>query len=571
MKKIILNIIIIASLCFSCERDLDLAPVTEVSETTFFKKASDFEEFANQYYGSLSGFGTPGLDRQSDIMFGLGTNNISNGSYVTSEESGFWNGSYDRIRQTTFLLQKYDALEDASLKTEAVIYAAEARFFRAYAYFNLVKNYGGVPLITQILNTTDTEILFKARNSREEVITQVLTDLDAAISDLPEQSSYEGGNSDGRITKGAALSFKAKVALFEGTWRKYHGGSVGNLLDQAIAASNAVISSNEYEIFNHTADFGGSAIDNYKYFFILEQANKTNAANLTKNDNKEFIIERRFDRGREVGGGIADPRGFSPTSKLANMYLCTDGLPIDKSPLFQGYDLVGDEYINRDSRMAGIMMVPFEQQWSYRQTVWQRDWSDPMANGFTNTIEIPGRTTTGYTLHKLHPEIIGPNGVDYPVLRYAEVLLIFAEATFEKDGSISDADLNKSINVLRDRAGIANLTNALVTNNGLDMLTEIRRERTIELAMEGLRYDDLRRWKTAEIELPKAITGIKYAGTQFETDAPWNTLSVTLDADGFMIVDDVSARSFDANKHYLQPLPTNQVELTEMEQNPGWN
>jgi len=398
-----------------------------------------------------------------------------------------------------------------------------------------------------------------------------LSDLDVAIANLPLQSTYEGGSSDGRITKGGAQAFKARVALFEGTWRKNHGGTVGDLLEQAITASNAVMTSSQYEVFDHKADFAGSAIDNYKYFFILEQAEKTNSAGLTKNDNKEFIIERRYDRGREAGGGISDMRNFSPTEKLASMYLCTDGLPIDKSPLFEGYDLVGDEYINRDARMVGIMAAPFEQQWSYRQTVWQRDWSNPTANGYENVIELGSRTLTGYTMHKLHPEIVGPNGVDYPVLRYAEVLLIFAEATFEKNNSISDADLNKSINILRTRAGIAPLNSTLVAANGLDMLTEIRRERTIELALEGFRYDDLRRWKTAEIELPKSILGIKYGGTQFDTDPRWaGYTTAPTDANGFLIIDDAASRSFQANKHYLMPLPLNEVKLTEMEQNPNW-
>jgi hypothetical protein len=360
MKKIILRLMLVTGVLVSCEQDLDLAPLTEISEASFFTKAKDFEEFANQYYGALgSGFGTMNADQQSDIAVGLGPNAVSSGIHQPSPTSGFWNGSYDNIRATTYLIQVFESLNDAQLKSEAAPFVAEAHFFRAFAYFNLMSAYGGVPLITQTLTLADTDLLYGPRNSREEVMTQILSDLDTAIADLPVQSDYEGGPSDGRITKGAAQAFKARVALFEGTWRKYHGGNVGDLFDQAISAANAVINSNEYEIFDNKTNFGGSAVDNYKYFFILEQAEQTNSAGLTKNNNKEFIIERRYDRGLNAGGGFADQRILSPTQKLASMYLCTDGLPIDVSPLFQGYDLVGDEYINRDPRMAATMMVPF--------------------------------------------------------------------------------------------------------------------------------------------------------------------------------------------------------------------
>ncbi|HRN57952.1 MAG TPA: RagB/SusD family nutrient uptake outer membrane protein, partial [Agriterribacter sp.] len=130
---------------------------------------------------------------------------------------------------------------------------------------------------------------------------------------------------------------------------------------------------------------------------------------------------------------------------------------------------------------------------------------------------------TGYTTFKFLSEDPVSNaspftlGYDYDrhILRYGEVLLIYAEASFEKNGAISDEELNKSINLIRQRAGMIELTNGFVTANGLNMREEIRRERTIELALEGFRYDDLRRWKTAEYEIPADVKGIKIVGT------PW--------------------------------------------------
>ena len=159
------------------------------------------------------------------------------------------------------------------------------------------------------------------------------------------------------------------------------------------------------------------------------------------------------------------------------------------------------------------------------------------------------------------------------------MLLIYAEATFEKNGTIGDDDLNKSINLIRQRANMQSLTNAFVTANGLDMKTELRRERSIELALEGFRYDDLRRWKTAETEMPMDVKGIKIVGSNW-TDpiiqdganrnpyggASWQS---NTDANGFIIAE--SGRSFDPVKHYLRPLPTKEILINpDLQQNPGW-
>jgi len=162
------------------------------------------------------------------------------------------------------------------------------------------------------------------------------------------------------------------------------------------------------------------------------------------------------------------------------------------------------------------------------------------------------------------------SSTDLPVIRYAEVLLVNAEASFERNSSITDEVLDLTINKLRERAGIEKLSNDFVTSNGLDMRTEIRRERTVELYMESQRFDDLRRWKTAEIEMPQALKGVLWTGTQYETDPQWSSVVFPLDTDGSIIIEDASQRSFE-EKHYLFPLPTRQLLLNpQLEQNPGW-
>jgi hypothetical protein len=228
------------------------------------------------------------------------------------------------------------------------------------------------------------------------------------------------------------------------------------------------------------------------------------------------------------------------------------------------------EYQNRDPRFRQSFLYPFQRYWLGTQPAYFRNWANPTAGGLTYDIAFGILTQTGYSTQKMQQELGGPFGNDFPVFRLAEMYLIYAEAVFEKAGSISDADLDKSINKLRFRVGMPNLTNAFVSANGLDMRNEIRRERTIELFVEGFRYDDLRRWKTAEVEMSQPIRGIKWKGTEFETRAPWKDLIFTLDANGFIVLEAGSKRQF-LPKHYLQPLPLRQIVLNpQLTQNPGW-
>ncbi len=187
-------------------------------------------------------------------------------------------------------------------------------------------------------------------------------------------------------------------------------------------------------------------------------------------------------------------------------------------------------------------------------------------------------TRSGYRTRKYFSDVLqcqqGQCFINFPVMRYAEVLLNLAEALYERDGSISDADLDRTINMLRDRVGVTHLSNILVSGNGLDMRAEIRRERTVELAYEGFRFDDLRRWKEAENLLPVDLLGVKFVGTEFETTEPNNvyTAGVDLDVnpDGFVIVDPAGNRNWE-DKNYLSPLPLDELQINpNLGQNPGW-
>lgn len=562
-KNIIL-ICLLALFVTSCEKGLDLQSKDVVSDAVYFRTVEDFKLYANQFYHGLPSFNAD--DDMSDITKPAGFNNVSNSSYVPTPTDGVWDGSYTSIRYVNYGLEHCKTAPDG-IKSGIAVYEAEMKFFRAMFYFNLMKRFGGVPLIDKTLTLDDTDYLFGPRETREKITEVILKDLDEAIEVLPVESEI-GASDKGRVSKGAALAFKARVALFEGTWRKYHGLSgADDLLDAAIDASHKVIISNQYELFDRRDVLGDLS---YKYYFTLSKV-KSNPAGLTKTDQKETILANRYDEDIRESPRWEHSHELCPTKKLADMFLDKTGLPITHSKtVFKGYDKVLSEYENRDPRMDIFFVKPFERFWLFSQPMYNVNWEDPESSGLVYNVDFGFWTETGYRNLKGVAEVTFPLGMDYPVIRYTEVLLIYAEALYERNGKISNDDLNLSINELRDRVGMPHLTNEFVTTNGLNMLQEIRRERTIELSLEGFRFDDLRRWKTAEKEMAEPLRGVKFKGTEYETNPLWAEVKYEYDSEGCILLEASSKRKFE-EKHYLFPLPTRQILLNpQLEQNPGW-
>ncbi|WP_276168390.1 RagB/SusD family nutrient uptake outer membrane protein [Zobellia alginiliquefaciens] len=553
----------------SCNDDLELLPEDSISDVSFWKNANDFELAANNFYFSLKTYSNE-PDANSDIVTSCETyNTVSDGSYIPSEQSSVWNNTYNEIRGVNNLISK--AQEYEGEVSEIQQYVGEAKFFRAYLYFRLLKNFGGVPLILKPLDI-DSEELFAKRADRKEVVAQLLEDLQEAINMLPSAANL-ADEEEGRISSEAAESFMARVALFEGTWQKFrnNGSDAAEYLKIAADAANNVINSGAYGIFDQLGD------DSYRYLFLIDNnaVAKSNPLNLNKSDINEFIITRKysFEFGITNGHSHGVTQENAPTKKMADFYLCSDGLPIDKSPLFQGRSTFTSEFENRDNRMRNSLAIPGIRYYSYGALGRDFDNSENPGEGTgIHKANFGENTCTGYTLIKFTTEkkdiSLGQEETDYPVLRYSEVLLIFAEAKYELNGSITDEELNRSINLLRNRAKLPSLTNAFVESNALDMREEIRRERTVELFMEGFRLEDLKRWKTAETELPKSLRGILYDNTAYADDPDYDKLE-RFDENGFYVWQFSANRRFE-EKHYLFPLPTQQVELMGIEQNPGW-
>ncbi|MCK0136023.1 RagB/SusD family nutrient uptake outer membrane protein [Arenibacter sp. S6351L] len=548
LNKIFFLILII--ICTeSCNKELDLFPKDQVSDGSFWSTPRDFELAANAFYGGLPGFAYP-RDTESEITFGQGPNELSNGSYLPPDESGRWNNTYSALRGINFLFLKS---EDYQNPEEIQRWIGEAHFFRAFNYFGLLQQYGGVPIVKEVLDT-NSEVLTAPRNSREEVADFIMDDLQKAIEKLPSQSNIPD-NELGKISKEAALAFLSRVALFEGSWAKFHGGNnATEYLTIAVQAAKTVIDGGQFSLFNA---FGIG--ESYRKLF-----------NEAGEDCSEVILSRKYVldiNGTHNATRWLEQNIMNPTRSLIDDYLCTDGLPIEDSQLFEGYSTMASEFENRDPRLMQTVLKPGVEYVGAGAalTVYEK----PRLEG--------ALTRTGYTNYKFLGETeeswAGRAEYDNIVFRYGEVLLNYAEAKFELEESISDADLDLSINKLRDRVGMIHLTNSHVDNNGLDMRTEIRRERKIELACEGFRFNDLMRWKTAELEMPMAIKGIKFVGTEYESVFPEITpgIQFQVDNEGFIVAEPASSRTFDASKHYLRPLPKKQINLNpNLEQNPNW-
>ena len=577
---------IISVLCILCSvfvmnSCMDFEPEDKMGDGQVWNSQDNFQLFANQFYSWLrdlqagdyqSGL-TDGVhsDFRSDLICTNTENVYSMGTFTKPATDGCYASLYKRIYYTNLLILHAD--EFGRKKVGAPL--GEAYFFRAYLYFELVQIYGDVILLTKPLDI-NSEKLLGARDSRTLVIDQVLADLDSAAVYLPELP-YE----DGRLCKDAAYAMAGRVALYEGTWEKFHKSDmwqtgdvnstsnserVAALLHKAITSSEKVMTNAHYQLFSNAT----LAEKSYHYLFILEDAAQCNPANVGKSANKEYIIKKRHRAGDKLPLNVTHAMTNNIlwyTRKFANMHLCQDGLPIDKSTQFAGYTLPNDEFKNRDNRMLMNMLQHGENYWT-NDGKWRTSWTDAdLANSLVNS----ATGGTGYHNKKWGVERQVDDyyeSMDWPVLRYAEVLLNWAEAKYEYDGHINDGDLNRSLNLVRRRSNpkMTPLTNALVDGNGLNMREEIRRERTVELILEGFRLDDLKRWATAKKEMPMDQEGVLY-NDWFQ--ANWPSCPYAISTNGCVLL--YTGRQWD-DKNNLYPLPSDQLQLNPtMEQNPGWN
>lgn len=549
IKYSFILILAVTALISSCGK-LDRLPETDITDELYWNTENDLINASNRLYQELDG---DWIDNRADDNVTTSPNAVSTGNRSIPNTSGDWSDRYDEIFTANNILEKGKRAQ----VTDAVRnrWFAESYFFRAYAYSKLVKIYGDVPLLLRTLAVGDSG-LYMGRTPRVQVVQQIYDDLDSAAKYLPRRSEIPAAQW-GRVFRSTAWALKARVALYEGTRGKFHG-TLPNWQDHLNIAITAATSA---------MGEGHALFSNYMNLFVQAGEGPTNLENIfvkiygASRDN--LLLGHNHSRNLENGQ-------LAPTRNLLRQYLYSDGLPafnVDgttasatRSPLFvsegseTSYNTILD---NRDPRVALSYFragdVAYQGPWVPKTSLGSRTAIAPKKN--FNTID---------------QGIVNAATVDRILIRYAEVLLILAEAKFELNGSISDADLNLTVNALRTRVGFApKLTNAFVTTNNLSMREEIRRERTVELAMEGFRYDDLIRWKTAETVLPQTLLGAKFIAAEW---VGTNQNSLNLNADRVLVVEPAANRAFRVDRDYLYPVPLNEISLSRgnVTQNPNW-
>lgn len=505
-------LVILMSIVSSCSDDfLDLAPEDEVSDATFFTNASDFQNFANGLYGNVIR-----KVSQSDIFYVLesNTDNIvgqtpfggiqrRNNTSVASQTSSIWNNNYSYIRSVNYMLGNQDKLLSPDATSDH--YIGEGYFMRAMFYFNLLQNFGGVPYIDEVLST-ESEALYKPRESRDFIATKILEDLNLAIDLLQWKGS--GPAVTGRINKEAALHLKTRVGLYEGSWEYYHGkkgtpfavgGSDGSIfLNAAVDAGNMLIEHQGSIIYK------GPAGDEYSRLFNNDEGGLLPGVFLFRDYNVSLGLHGNRSRG---GGTFAS----SLTKTAVDNYLMNDGLPQEISTITPGVDIADQNSVinSRDPRLRQTLYAPDRGQ---RQDFFA-DIGGEGLKGIYRPAGFQNVSSTGYYILKGYPLTtvsLDLNDVDDIIFRYGEALLNFAEAKAIL-GTITQTDIDKSVNVLRDRVGAPNMNLGAVSGWGIayserdgydpsaaNIVNEIRRERRVELMLEGFRNDDLKRWAIYE-------------------------------------------------------------------------
>lgn len=570
--KTILSLIAVVALFYSCEKDfLDRSPLDRVGEEMFFRTPGDLETYMNQFYtGTYFPISSQhGRDYNSDLAIDVSIDVWLQGARTLDGAGGIGFGS---VRSINYFFENYQRLEEEGYDFEEYQQSVgEAHFFKALIYFNHLQNYGDIPWLDGVLDTDSPE-LYKPRDPRELVADNIIASLDSAATYL----SAERGDGAGRVTKGMALLMQSRVALFEGSWQKYHAGTPFGVdspqpdkyFSKAVEAASEIMDSGNYSLYST-----GDPLSDYYHLFAQRDYSSFD----------EVMFWKRFDNG--LGAGEAPfrrqvnymqqfPYENSISKYLADSYLSSDGQPISVSPLFEGYDTFEDEISNRDPRFHQTIATP--------ESVW-RTRPDGSVDHYSMLLDMinsgsmynsPGSYVVrkGYDSRVIYhiPQYEETPGIVY---RYAEVLLNFAEAKAEL-GELTQQDLDRSIKLLRDRVGMPNLVLADITYDPnwdfpdlSPVINEIRRERLVELALEGHRAADIKRWAAAD----ELIVGQRPRG-RLADQLPANPYPV--DSDGF--VDPYQASlpngfGFKLDRDYLNAIPKSQIELNpDLTQNPGW-
>lgn len=563
LKTVLLLVGLLAILA-SCEDDwLAVEPLDQVTEASFFTDPEHFTTYANRFYPSTGGTSSWG-DAHTDILvYATTAPSRLAGDITINSGPGY---GYANVRRANYLVEQVESWEGdiADIEQEA----GEAYYFRAFFHWQLVQNFGDIHWVDEVLDM-DSEQLYAPRDSRTTVVQNILDDLDRAVDHLKE----DPGDRYSRLSKWNAHLLKSRIALYEGTWQKYHAGtSFGDsaadadaLLQESVESSREIMDSGYYEIYTT----GDPENDYYNNRNRRDYASHPEAMWWTKMD-----IDQDINAGRKLFYlAYPDNKGF--TKHLIDQYLDVNGDPIAVSTLYQGDDTIEDEVVDRDPRMDQSIFTQDDPLYIYEDG--SVDHYDTMFPRLFQ--DVSHSNSTGYHIRKqynAHRVYHHTQHEETPTMndRYAEVLLNYAEAKAEL-GTLTQADLDESINLLRDRVDMPHLDMNNIPNDPdwaypdlSPLINEIRRERLVELSAENFRMDDLLRWRAMDyLEGERAIGAMS---DQFQNDPGLPTTP-----DGHLDVFQnlyPNGYQFDEERDYLWPIPESEIRKNpDIGQNPGWD
>ena len=577
----------------SCSDFLDREPITKPEAGNFLTGAIQVENYINGLYMTLPSFSKFGLgvrseEKNSDNIIAEKYDARLHGQNNQFSGASDWQTGYQNLRKVNYFFHNYKVPE-AQENEDVLSLKGEAYFLRAYWHFDLLKKFGSIPVMDAFWdeNATIAGLQIPAK-TRNEVARFILSDLVEAKNLLHSRGKYSGI----RINKEAAMVLAMNVALYEGTWEKYHSS------DDFASSTNE---SNYFlgEVINWGNELFGCGIDLYK---TGQNPGDAFAALFNSKDLSgmgEVLLWRKYssDEGvfHDVNGnlkaGVVDSEGAAGiTQSLVDNYLNADGTFID--PTNEKFKDFKETFEGRDPRLIQTVMNEGAKFASATTAtpMHLEEYSDEKKN----TISPPKlagdgntRSLTGYHIRLgIDTTFVSGNGeTALPIIRYAEGLLAYAEAAAELE-MWSDDIANKTLKALRERAGVKYLApakDANFTDFGYALtpvLQEIRRERRSELALQGFRLDDLMRWKADKLIVGKRGKGA-YVGDEsilFKSYSPDNQKRIrerlTLDDNKWadpMAGTLPSGYQFHADRDYLLPIPPSELELNKkLKQNPKW-
>lgn len=595
MKTYIVFIVWLFTLILgSCNNDfMDRFPETSISPEAFFKTTKDLELYTNTYYEFV---GPSFFDFVCDNCVSYSEtskfNDLIRGSVTPQTVTGWSKDSWGELRRFNFFLENvHRATGDQTLINH---YTGLTRLQRAIWYYDMVRTYNDVPWYSTTLKDTDEEQLYKKRDPRTLVVDSIMADLEYATTYISE----EIGNRS-QFSKWYAYAIMARICLHEGTFRKYHKelkleSTADGYLQKAVESSEKIMITNKFHI-----DKTGNAQKAYWNLFNGYDLSKSPEIILFKDYDQEALI--KHSAGRHTFNWISN---YSRSLMESYQYLTDDGRAVPFSTL-KDYDKKSyiEVFKNRDPRFSQCFMPP----------------------GYIVAGQIqpnrPNMNLGGYPIVKYMAGTVdqlesGTQYTDLPVVRYAEVLLINAEAKAEL-GTISQSDLDNTVNKIRERVDMPSTRLGEITEDpalkaqfpgvSSDIILEIRRERRIELVNENFRWNDLMRWNAGSLigQVQQGIyinklglfdvtgDGIPEVGI-FENEASntvsesdrgnytfyylksnsgaLNTFRLTNGTSGYIVMNgEVNSRKFLEPQYYYWPIPQTQITLNgNLEQTIFW-